>query len=132
VDHLGSERFRHIGGAVCGDVILSFPVAAGTYTVLLTDALYYPVAVSETNGTLGDGFFDYTPPAGQNPSGGFQTCNIVGDTTTCIAPSANWALDITTEGNVTPAPEPGELWVYGIGLIGLGAARRRRTRPNSN
>jgi hypothetical protein len=125
-----------IGGSqVCGDVTMTFSLAAGTYTVLLTDGLWVPNAVFELpGGTLGDGFYTgFTPQDSQgNPTGAFQTCNQTDTGTTCITPGAKWALDITTDGTVTPAPEPGELWVCGIGLIGLGAARRRRTRPDSN
>jgi hypothetical protein len=108
----------YIGGPVCGDVTMSLSLAAGVYTVLLTDGLYVPTAVFETNGTLGDGFTDFTP----SPPGTFQTCN--GDT--CITPTANWALDITTTETASPAPEPGGLWVCGIGLIVWRAASRRQ------
>jgi hypothetical protein len=50
----------NIGGAVCGDVRMTFALAAGTYTVLLTDGNYIPAAIFESNGTLGDGFIDFT------------------------------------------------------------------------
>ncbi len=111
----------NIGGAVCGDVTMLFSLAAGTYTVLLTDGAYIPNAVFGTNGTLGDGFTDLT-------GGAFQTCN----GTNCITPTANWALDITTP--TVPAPEPGGLWVCGVGLSILAAASRRRllTRHQNN
>ena len=115
-----------IGGQVCGDVTMTLSLAAGTYTVLLTDALYFPAAVFETNGVLGDGFIDWTPQDAQGPTGAFQTCNIVGATTTCITPTANWALDITTPDSGTSTPEPGGLWVCGIGLIVLGSVSRRQ------
>ena len=104
-----------IGGAVCGDVTMLFSLAAGTYTVLLTDGGYIPTAVFETNGTLGDGFTDFT-------GGAFQTCN----GTDCITPTANWALDITTPDNTASAPEPGGIWVCGVGLMLLAAASRRQ------
>jgi hypothetical protein len=114
-----------IGGQTCGDVAMSLSLAAGTYTVLLTDGPYIPNAVFETGGTLGDGFTDFT-------GGVFQTCNTTVAGTTCITPTANWALDITTPD--TTAPEPGGLWLLGTGLIVLGAAYRRQrlTGPKSN
>jgi hypothetical protein len=105
-----------IGGATCGDVSITLPLAAGTYTVLLTDGLYIPNAVFETNGVLGDGFTDLT-------GGAFQTCN--GDGSTCVSDTANWALDITTPGSVAKVPEPGGLWACGIGLIAFILASRR-------
>ena len=104
-----------IGGQTCGDVTMSSSLAAGTYTVLLSDGPYIPLAVFETNGTLGDGFSDLT-------AGVFQTCN----GSACITPTANWALDITTPDTTASAPEPGGLVLGGIGLIILGSASRRR------
>jgi hypothetical protein len=104
-----------IGGAVCGDVYMSLPLAAGTYTVLLTDGLYIPAAVFEINGMLGDGFFDFT-------GGAFQTCN----GSDCVTDTANWALDITTPQIEESVPEPAGWWLCGMGLIGLSAASRRR------
>jgi hypothetical protein len=101
-----------IGGMVCGDVAMTFSLAAGTYTVLLTDANYYPVAIN--GGALGDGFVDFT-------GGVLQTCN----GSTCITPTANWALDITTPDTTASTPEPGGLWICGIGLIMLGSVSRR-------
>jgi len=96
-----------IGGQVCGDVTLSETLAAGTYTVLLTDADYIPAAVFENDGMLGDGF---------------ETCE--GDAPTCITPDANWALDITTPDTVSPVPEPGGLWILGMALLILSACGR--------
>jgi len=108
-----------IGGSpVCGDVAMSFSLPAGTYTVLLTDGAYIPNAVFETNGMLGDGFTDLTS--------GFQTCDNAGN---CVPDTANWALDITTPGSGGTVPEPGGLWMCGIGaVLWVAASRRRRTK----
>jgi len=106
-----------IGGLVCGDVNMSLSLAAGTYTVLLTDADNFPVAVDETDGLLGDGFFDLT-------GGVFQTCNGLD----CVTDSANWALDITTPGSVSTVPEPSALPALGIALLMLMGEHRRRGR----
>lgn len=83
----------------CGDVTLRFNgLAAGTYTVLLTDGEYIPNAVFETpGGQLGDGFTDLT-------AGAFQTCE---DASDCNTDSGAWALDITTAGSTVSTPEPG-------------------------
>jgi hypothetical protein len=103
-----------IGGATCGDVSMTFSLAAGTYTVLLTDGLYIPNAEFETNGLLGDGFTDFS-------AGVFQTCNGA----TCVTDTANWALDISTPEPTTETPEPAGMWTCGIGLAALTAASRR-------
>jgi hypothetical protein len=112
-----------IGGQVCGDVSLTETLAAGTYTVLLTDGLYIPNAAFGSGTTLGDGFTDFSP-------GFFQTCNTTDSGTKCITPTANWALDITTPDSTPPVPEPAGLWVFGIPLIAWGASIQRRLVPS--
>jgi len=107
------------GGAVCGDITLAESLNAGTYTVLLSDAGYLPAAVFENNGELGDGFYDFT-------GGVFQTCNTVGNNTTCQSDSSNWALDITTPEASSIIPEPGGLWALGLLLFLCSATSRRR------
>ncbi len=94
----------------CGDVNLQFNgLAAGTYTILLSDANYVPNAVYETTGYLGDGFSDLT--GGLLP---FQTCY---DSSDCNIDTTNWALDITTPGSSTAsAPEPAPFALSGLGL----------------
>lgn len=110
-------------GLGCGDVTLSETLAAGTYTVLLTDADYIPAAVFEgPGGLLGDGFIDFT-------GGAFQTCSLDGE---CITDSAAWALDITTPETVSPVPEPGGFWALGLALLAWGAVNRRRLMTYSN
>jgi hypothetical protein len=111
----------NIGGLVCGDIKMDLSLAAGTYTVLLTDGNYIPNAVFETAGMLGDPFTDLT-------GGAFQTCNLVGSTTTCATDTANWAIDITTPSGVAAVPEPGALPVSAIVFLALAAAYWRRRR----
>jgi|CZKF01.1.fsa_nt_gi hypothetical protein len=108
------------GGAVCGDITLAESLTAGTYTVLLSDALYYPAAVNGIN-ALGDGFVDLT--GGAFP---LQTCNTVGNNTTCANDTANWALDITTTEAPSAVPEPGGLWAFGLLLFLCSATARQR------
>lgn len=104
----------------CGDVLLSFTdLAAGTYTVVLSDAEYYPVAVQETNGVLGDGFFDLT--GGSLP---FQTCATLTD---CNNDTANWALDITAP---TSVPEPTTFGLAGLGFAIAAGVSWRKRRPS--
>jgi hypothetical protein len=118
-------------GDQCGDVALLFQngspydisLAAGTYTIILSDALFYPAAASEPpGGNLADGFDDFT--AG-SPT--FSTCY-----DTCITDNGNWAIDFetTAEGGATitetQTPEPASLLLTGAGLLVVGAIWRRR------
>jgi hypothetical protein len=109
----------------CGDVNLQFSgLAAGDYTVLLTDAAYLPYAVFEDSGTLGDGFVDLT-------GGVFQTCYDAND---CNTDTANWALDITTSGSAAapPVPEPPSMELVGIAVALAGAWMYRRDKRVSS
>ncbi|HEV2445366.1 MAG TPA: DVUA0089 family protein, partial [Candidatus Sulfopaludibacter sp.] len=80
------------GSAVCGDVTMMVPLSAGSYMVLLSDGDFFPAAVFD-NGTLGEGFLDFT---------GGQFCNVVINGTGCPNNSGAYALDISG----LPAPEP--------------------------
>ena len=102
----------------CGDVRLLVGLAAGTYSILLSDANYQPNALfdSPNYGNLSEGFTDFT-------GGVFQTC---ADVSNCISPSANWAMDVTTTGAQATAPEPAEVGLVGTGLLSLILARCRK------
>lgn len=118
-------------GPQCGDVRLDFPsLTAGLYTIVLSDALYYPTAANEfPPAYLGDGFTDFTAGASS-----FQTCY---DPNTCLADTGNWALDVNVAEdiasltNVTPTvPEPASFALIGLGLLAVRFAfRRRDTKP---
>jgi hypothetical protein len=107
----------NIGGAVCGDIRMSLPLAAGSYTILLSDANYLPNAMFD-NGTLGEGFTDLT-------GGAFQTCNTTANGTTCANDTGNWALDVTTSG-VVQTPEPGTFMLLGSVCVTLAWRKRRK------
>lgn len=90
---------------------MSLALGAGTYTVLVSDALYIPNAIfdSPSYGNLSEGFTDFT-------GGAFQTCADLND---CNNDTANWALDVTTQTSLAATPEPGSLLVCGLGLMAI-------------
>lgn len=91
-----------IGGAPqCGDITMTLPsLAAGTYTVVLSDGEYQANAVFD-NGTLGEGFTDFT---------GGAFCNILINGVACPDTLGGaYAFDITglpSAGPPPPVPEP--------------------------
>jgi hypothetical protein len=96
------------GSAICGDNKLTATLAPGTYTLLLSDANYVPLAVSPgppTSSLLSEGFADLS-------GGVFQTCTNTG---TCIATNGHFAVDISGVP-ATIVPEPGTLLLLTSGL----------------
>lgn len=109
------------GSAVCGDVSITIPsLAAGLYTIVLSDGQYIANAVFD-NGTLGEGFTDFT---------GGQFCNLADSNgVACPNTSGAYALDITgLPPGAIVTPEPGTLLLLGSGLLGLAGLRKRRSK----
>jgi hypothetical protein len=96
----------------CGDITMTLNLAAGSYTILLADAVYIPNAIFD-NGTLSEGFTDLT--GGSFP---LQTCF---DANNCNNDTANWALDVTA-----PVPEPAAVAITAMGLLLLAVRSRYR------
>jgi hypothetical protein len=113
----------NIGGdSDCGDDYMQTTLSAGTYTLLLTDANYIPLAVYD-NGSLNEGFNDLT-------NGVFQTCDAA--VNACITTNGSYAVDIlSTSPDPTPVPEPGALSLLGAGLAALAGLKKFRSRRNT-
>ena len=106
-----------IGGTPqCGDVAMSLDdLAAGTYTIVLSDSLYIANAIFD-NGNISEGFTDLT---------GGQFCNLEINGVACPNTSGTYALDVTTVTPSVATPEPSTLLLLGSGLLAVCVKRRR-------
>jgi len=121
-----ANSVSNFGGTTCGDVTMLFPsLAAGTYTVLLSDGQFIPLAAAGGGTTLGDGFLDLT---------GGQFCNIAdftnGVETDCPNTSGAYALDIITNSSSPTVAEPSSMLLLTAGLFGVIGIRRRALSSN--
>jgi hypothetical protein len=118
----------NFGDTPCGDVTFTFTdLAAGSYTVLLSDGQYIPCpAISLGCSTLGDGAFDFT-------AGAFCNLEDVDTGTSCPNTSGAWALDVSVSP-ATPAstPEPGSFLLVGTGLLTIASFRKRLCHSRRN
>jgi hypothetical protein len=108
---------ENIGGAdTCGDVRMSIgDLGPGTYTIVLSDGLYFANAIFD-NGTLGEGFTDFT---------GGVFCNAEVNGVDCPNTSGAFALDIISAPSIVPAPEPSSLLLLAAGFAGVWRLRQR-------
>jgi hypothetical protein len=111
----------NFGDTTCADITMTIPnLAAGIYTVVLTDGEYIPMAAQD-NGTLGEGFFDFT-------AGAFCNSADVDTGTDCPNTTGAYALDIITQpGTTTAAPEPSSIALLALGLAGVAFWQRRKS-----
>lgn len=114
---VGQANAPTIGGAAqCGDIYMSLALEAGEYMVILSDGQYIANAVFD-NGTLGEGFTDFT---------GGIFCNAVINGVDCANNSGAYALDITLPNQQTPGvPEPATVTLLASG-VAFGWWRRKR------
>jgi hypothetical protein len=108
------------GSAVCGDVRMALTsLAAGTYTLLLSDGQFIPGALFD-DGFLGDSdnFADFT---------GGVFCNLEINGIDCPNTTGAYALDLSTKppSGGTNVPEPGMLALLGAGMLAAALASRK-------
>jgi len=109
----------------CGDDRLSAVLGAGTYSLLLSDANFLPLAVDP--GSLSP--FDLTDTTSSNYGsstgngaytdlsfGVFQTCVTLLD---CNTDTADFAVDILETAPATTVPEPGPLGLFSAAVATL-------------
>ena len=120
---------------VCGDNTLKATLTAGTYTLLLTDANFVPLAVNpgilspfDLTDTTSNNYGSSTGNGAYNDlsSGVFQTC---ASATDCNTDNGKYAVDIVDQTGATllsPTPEPGTFVLYASGLILMGFLIRKR------
>jgi hypothetical protein len=108
---------------ICGDNRLTATLAAGSYTLLLSDADYQPNAFNPGDASPQD----LTSPSsyGDLTGGVFQTCNEQG---VCITPNGNFAVDLLF-ASPSLVPEPGTLLLLGFALAALIWKRKPREKP---
>jgi hypothetical protein len=132
----GSGTYMHVTGDEDGagaatdpstgaayDPLFSVNLAAGTYTLALTQSFNF------ANGpTIADGFL-FDPVADAHFTADFISCGAAGfcDATGAARTNA-WALDIVGVDAAFPTPLPGALQLFatGLGAFGFAAYRRKR------
>jgi hypothetical protein len=121
-----ANTVSNFGSTTCADVKMTLPsLSAGTYTIVLSDGQYQANAIFD-NGTLGEGFTDFTTGSFCNFEDIITSSGVV---TPCPNTSGAFALDITglpPGSTTTVTPEPTTLVLLGSGLLAAGCGGRRR------
>jgi hypothetical protein len=102
---------------VCDDASIATTLAAGSYTIALTEFFNVPVGPNLSNGFLEQGQGNFTA----------QTCSTKGafyetDIAPCVQRTANFALTAAT------VPEPATLFLA-LPVLALAVMRRKRSLP---
>ena len=106
-----------IGGSpVCGDITMTLSnLAAGTYTIVLSDGEYIANAVFD-NGNLSEGFTDLT---------GGRFCNLSINGVNCPNTEGTFSFSVLTTPATGTVPEPGSLALLSMGVLRLANFVRR-------
>jgi hypothetical protein len=105
----------------CNDAYLLQDLAAGSYTIAVTEFYNVPVGPNLSDGFLMQGQGNFTG----------ATCGATGafyetDVAPCVQDTANFSL------NVTATPEPSTIWLGALPLVLFGIARRRHVAANNS
>jgi hypothetical protein len=104
---------------MCDDAYLSKSLAAGTYTVAVSEFFNVPVGPALSNGFLESGQGNFTG-ATCGASGGFYQTDIA----PCVQRTNAFSLSISSAA-ATSTPEPSTLWLAALPFIAFGVFRRR-------
>ena len=108
------------GTGMCGDGVLTKSnLAAGSYTVALSQFFNIPNGLSLSSGFLEDGMGNFTGPTLCGATGAFFDSG-------CNQRTGNYALDISGVNSAAALPEPSFTLITGLVLLGAAALRRRR------
>jgi len=108
------------GTGMCGDGVLTEGnLAAGSYTVALSEFFNIPNGLSLSAGFLEDGMGNFTGPTLCGATGAFLDSG-------CNQRTGNYALDISGVSSAAALPEPSFALITGLVLVGAAVMRRRK------
>lgn len=107
------------GTMMCDDARLSENLAAGTYSLAVTEFFNAPIGPNLSDGFLMQGQGDFTGATCGTTGGFYET-----DIAPCVQRTNNFSV------NITSTPEPNTVWLGALPLIALGLVRRRSRYRN--